>query len=130
MMIAKLPCLDVTQPRSCTTTASANGVVAPNLLLPHSKRTRVAVDRTRNQTRLTPLRITTITRALARQIRDQCYHSDMVSMAKRLIVQTHEDQGISGAKGWDQGPAFDAMLKDAVRRRYDIPMVWGAARQA
>jgi hypothetical protein len=29
-------------------------------------------------------------------------------------------EGISGAKGRDQRPAFDQMLKDAVRRRYDI----------
>ena len=40
----------------------------------------------------------------------------------------YEDQGISGAKGRDQRPAFDAMLKDAVRRRYDILMVWSIDR--
>ena len=34
-----------------------------------------------------------------------------------LIVQTYEDQGISGAKGRDQRPAFDLVLKDAVRRQ-------------
>jgi DNA invertase Pin-like site-specific DNA recombinase len=45
-----------------------------------------------------------------------------------LIVQTYEDQGIGGAKGRDQRPAFDAMLKDAVRRRYDILMVWSIDR--
>ena len=45
-----------------------------------------------------------------------------------LIVQTYEDQGISGAKGRDQRPAFDAMLKDAVRRRYNILMVWSIDR--
>jgi DNA invertase Pin-like site-specific DNA recombinase len=45
-----------------------------------------------------------------------------------LIVQTYEDQGISGAKGREQRPAFDAMLKDAVRRRYDILMVWSIDR--
>jgi DNA invertase Pin-like site-specific DNA recombinase len=39
------------------------------------------------------------------------------------IVQTYEDQGISGAKGRDQRPAFDA-----VRRRYDILMVWSIDR--
>jgi DNA invertase Pin-like site-specific DNA recombinase len=39
------------------------------------------------------------------------------------IVQTYEDQGISGVNARDQRPAFDAMLKDAVRRRYDILMV-------
>ncbi len=44
------------------------------------------------------------------------------------IVQSYEDQGISGAKGRDQRPAFDAMLKDAVRRRYDILMVWSIDR--
>jgi DNA invertase Pin-like site-specific DNA recombinase len=44
------------------------------------------------------------------------------------IVQTYEDQGISGAKGRDQRPAFDQMLKDAVRRRFDILMVWSIDR--
>ena len=37
-----------------------------------------------------------------------------------LIVQTYEDQGISGFKGREQRPAFDAMLKDAVRRRFSV----------
>jgi DNA invertase Pin-like site-specific DNA recombinase len=45
-----------------------------------------------------------------------------------LIVQTYEDQGISGAKGRDQRPAFDQMLKDAVRRRFDVLMVWSIDR--
>ena len=40
-----------------------------------------------------------------------------------LRVQNYQDQGISGGKGRDQRPAFDAMLKDALRRRYDILMV-------
>jgi DNA invertase Pin-like site-specific DNA recombinase len=44
------------------------------------------------------------------------------------IVQTYEDQGISGAKGRDQRPAFDAMLKDTVRRRFDILMCWSIDR--
>ena len=41
---------------------------------------------------------------------------------------TYEDQGISGAKGRDQRPAFDQMLKDAVRRRFDILLVWSIDR--
>jgi DNA invertase Pin-like site-specific DNA recombinase len=45
-----------------------------------------------------------------------------------LIVQTYEDQGISGAKGRDQRPAFDRVLKDAVRRKFDILMVWSIDR--
>ena len=44
------------------------------------------------------------------------------------IVQTYEDAGISGAKGRDQRPAFDAMLRDAVRRRFDTLMVWSIDR--
>jgi DNA invertase Pin-like site-specific DNA recombinase len=38
------------------------------------------------------------------------------------IVQTYEDNGISGAKGRDKRPAFDQMLKDAVRRKFDVMM--------
>ena len=44
------------------------------------------------------------------------------------IVQTYEDAGISGAKGRDQRPAFNRMLKDAVRRRFDVLMVWSIDR--
>jgi DNA invertase Pin-like site-specific DNA recombinase len=44
------------------------------------------------------------------------------------IVQTYEDQGISGAKGRDQRPAFDCVLKDAVRRRFDVLLVWSIDR--
>src|ERR1700733_8381521 len=44
------------------------------------------------------------------------------------IVQTYEDAGISGAKGRDQRPAFDQMLKDAVRGRFDVCMCWSIDR--
>ena len=44
------------------------------------------------------------------------------------IVQTYEDQGISGTKGRDQRPAFDTMLKEAVRRQFDVLMVWSIDR--
>jgi DNA invertase Pin-like site-specific DNA recombinase len=45
-----------------------------------------------------------------------------------LIVQTYEDQGISGAKSREQRPAFNQMLKDATRRRFDVLMVWSIDR--
>ena len=45
-----------------------------------------------------------------------------------FLTETYEDAGISGAKGRDQRPAFDAMLKDAIRRRFDILMVWSIDR--
>ena len=44
------------------------------------------------------------------------------------IVAVYEDAGISGAKGRDQRPQFDAMLKDAVRGKYDILAVWAVDR--
>jgi DNA invertase Pin-like site-specific DNA recombinase len=44
------------------------------------------------------------------------------------IVQVYEDIGISGAKGRDQRPAFDQMLKDATRRKFDVTMCWSIDR--
>ncbi len=36
------------------------------------------------------------------------------------VVKVYEDKGISGSKGRDKRPAFDAMLKGAVRREFDM----------
>jgi DNA invertase Pin-like site-specific DNA recombinase len=44
------------------------------------------------------------------------------------IVKEYEDQGISGGKGRDRRPAFDQMLKDAMRRRFDVLLVWSMDR--
>ena len=44
------------------------------------------------------------------------------------IVQTYEDQGISGAKGRDQRPGLDTMLKDASRRKFDVVLAWAIDR--
>src|SRR5580693_3804352 len=44
------------------------------------------------------------------------------------IVETYEDFGISGAKGRDKRPAFDQMLKDAIRRKFDVTMCWSIDR--
>jgi DNA invertase Pin-like site-specific DNA recombinase len=49
--------------------------------------------------------------------------------APRLtVVEVYQDNGISGAKDRDKRPAFDAALKDAVRRRFDVLMVWSIDR--
>jgi DNA invertase Pin-like site-specific DNA recombinase len=48
--------------------------------------------------------------------------------AGHTIVEVHEDKGISGAKGRDKRPAFDAMLKAAVRREFDMLAVWSSDR--
>jgi DNA invertase Pin-like site-specific DNA recombinase len=44
------------------------------------------------------------------------------------IVKEYEDAGISGGKGRDKRPAFDQMLKDAVRRRFDVLLIWSMDR--
>ncbi|MER8552740.1 recombinase family protein [Mesorhizobium sp. M1217] len=44
------------------------------------------------------------------------------------VVEVYCDHGISGAKGRDKRPAFDRMLKDATRRRFDMVMAWAVDR--
>ena len=44
------------------------------------------------------------------------------------VVAEYADEGVSGAKGRDQRPQLDRMLKDAVRRRFDVLMVWAVDR--
>jgi len=44
------------------------------------------------------------------------------------VVQEYTDKGISGAKGRDQRPALDAMLKSATRGSFDIVAAWSVDR--
>jgi DNA invertase Pin-like site-specific DNA recombinase len=44
------------------------------------------------------------------------------------IVGEYVDHGISGAKGRDQRPKLDAMLKAATRREFDVIMAWSVDR--
>jgi DNA invertase Pin-like site-specific DNA recombinase len=44
------------------------------------------------------------------------------------VVRVYEDAGISGAKGRDQRPQFDALLKAAVRREFNMLAVWSSDR--
>ena len=44
------------------------------------------------------------------------------------IVHVYRDQGISGAKGRNGRPAFDALCKGAARREFDIVMAWSVDR--
>jgi DNA invertase Pin-like site-specific DNA recombinase len=55
----------------------------------------------------------------------------LIEVAERrgwTVTTTYEDAGISGAKGRDKRPGFDAMLKDATRRRFDVLMFWSIDR--
>jgi DNA invertase Pin-like site-specific DNA recombinase len=42
-------------------------------------------------------------------------------------VATFEDK-VSGAKGRDKRPQFDALLKEAIRREFDMIAVWSSDR--
>ena len=58
---------------------------------------------------------------------------ELEAWAKRAghtVVKVYEDAGISGAKGRDQRPAFDALLKAAVRREINMVAVWSSDRLA
>ena len=44
------------------------------------------------------------------------------------ITDAYEDHALSGAKSSDQRPAFSRLLKDAVRRRFDMVAVWAVDR--
>ena len=44
------------------------------------------------------------------------------------IVAVFRDDGISGAKGRDRRPQFDAMHKAAARREFDVVMAWSVDR--
>ena len=44
------------------------------------------------------------------------------------VVKVYADQGVSGAKARQNRPAFDALWKDAARRRFDMIMAWSVDR--
>ena len=44
------------------------------------------------------------------------------------VVQTFSDEGISGAKGRDKRPGYDALLKAVARREVDIVASWSVDR--
>ena len=44
------------------------------------------------------------------------------------VVEVYNDAGISGAKGRDQRPGLDRMLKDASKRSFDVVMAWAIDR--
>ena len=44
------------------------------------------------------------------------------------IAHVYKDHGISGAKGKDKRPQFDALHKAAARREFDVVMAWSVDR--
>ena len=57
--------------------------------------------------------------------------NELRAVASRMgyvIVQEYVENGISGAKSRSDRPSLDAMLKDAVRGRFDMVMCWSIDR--
>ena len=60
---------------------------------------------------------------------NQSLELERVALAKGWqITAIYEDEGISGAKGRDKRPAYDRMLKDSVRAKFDVLMSWDVSR--
>jgi DNA invertase Pin-like site-specific DNA recombinase len=56
---------------------------------------------------------------------------ELRGIAERMgwtVVKVYKDHGISGAKSREERPAFDALAKDAARRRFDLVMAWSVDR--
>jgi DNA invertase Pin-like site-specific DNA recombinase len=59
------------------------------------------------------------------QIRALC---EVASRKGWEIVDHYVDHGVSGAKSRDKRPAFDRLLKDATRCRWEVLMAWSVDR--
>jgi DNA invertase Pin-like site-specific DNA recombinase len=71
------------------------------------------------------LRVSTVEQTTANQERE------LREIAGRMgcdIVKVYKDHGISGAKGREKRPAFDALCRDAARRQFDVVMAWSVDR--
>src|SRR5690348_7369880 len=70
------------------------------------------------------LRVSTGEQSTARQLRE------LRQVAKRRSwqVEVFEDAGISGAKGRQQRPALDAMLREVTRGKFDVVAAWSVDR--
>jgi DNA invertase Pin-like site-specific DNA recombinase len=71
------------------------------------------------------LRVSTVDQTTANQERE------LREIAGRMgceIVKVYKDHGISGAKGRDKRPQFDALCRAAARREFDVVMAWSVDR--
>ncbi len=71
------------------------------------------------------LRVSTLDQTTENQRREL---EHVAERAGWIITEVYEDAGISGAKGRDRRPAFDRLLKDAARRRFDVIAAWSVDR--
>ena len=71
------------------------------------------------------LRVSTLDQTTANQERE------LRQVAERMgcdIMKVYKDHGVSGAKGRDKRPQFDALCRDATKRQFDVIMAWSVDR--
>jgi DNA invertase Pin-like site-specific DNA recombinase len=71
------------------------------------------------------LRVSTVDQTTANQERELRQITDRMGCE---IIKVYKDHGISGAKGRDKRPAFDALCRDAAQRKFDMVMAWSVDR--
>jgi DNA invertase Pin-like site-specific DNA recombinase len=71
------------------------------------------------------LRVSTLDQTTANQEREL---RDVAGRMGCDIVKVYKDHGISGAKGREKRPAFDALCRDAAQRKFDVVMAWSVDR--
>jgi DNA invertase Pin-like site-specific DNA recombinase len=71
------------------------------------------------------LRVSTAGQTVENQ---RCELAAWAARAGHEVVAAYEDAAVSGARGRDRRPGFDRMLKDAVRRRFDVLAAWSVDR--
>jgi DNA invertase Pin-like site-specific DNA recombinase len=67
------------------------------------------------------LRVSTVDQTTANQDRELRAVADRAGWE---VVKVYRDHGISGTKGREKRPAFDALHRDAARRQFDVVMAW------
>jgi DNA invertase Pin-like site-specific DNA recombinase len=71
------------------------------------------------------LRVSTVDQTTTNQEREL---RQVAERAGWEVVKVYKDHGISGSKGRDKRPAFDALHKAAARREFDVVMAWSVDR--
>src|SRR5215218_9679933 len=71
------------------------------------------------------LRVSTVDQTTANQEREL---RDIAGRSGLDIVKVYKDHGISGAKGRDKRPGFDALCRDATKRQFEVVMAWSVDR--
>src|SRR6201981_3606753 len=71
------------------------------------------------------LRVSTLDQTTSNQEHE---HRQAAERAGWQVAKIYKDHGISGAKGRNGRPAFDALCRDATKRQFDVVMAWNVDR--